>query len=487
MDKNELLAMLGLGASPANDSSGGLKVSKAKANAAAAHGPHAVDVDKWEKGRGPALLEKYDSLRNLKIVPDVGGNVSEELRPACVSDFHALAFEPDAKIMDGCQDVMRHDFIKSLTVSDEFRGLKRFTTLNLFNSEIASIQFAEQFDKLHAEVPKKKQQERQHNPADEDEGGIEYQADVMHAAASAAQQAQEEIDLAAGACNTFGIEPGQFQRNNPKGAIELYLKIRNDPTLRKIVEEAGKFRRTAQGQSRNRLAPGYDDMVGVTLGGDVEKLLSSELVKLGIPELEDELLGRIVERQASCRDFRSPKGTKAGPIVVAIDESSSMESAMPCGTRRIDAAKALALGMAWVARNQGRWCALLAWASEGERRTLVLPPNNWPFEELVDWLGGFFAGGTVPPVSDIETLWSQMGCPTGKTDVLLVTDGVFELPDQTVQSFLAWKKKARAKLIGIQVGAGHQVLGGLPKISDTSHAIESLTADSDAAKSALNL
>lgn len=487
MDKNQLLALLGVeGISPAS-SSGGMKVSKGKANATAAHGPHAVEVDKWEKGRGPALLEKYGSLRSLKLVPDVGGTITEELRPACVSDFHALSFEPDAKLLEGCQDVMRHDFVKSLTASEEFRGLKRFTTLNLFNSEIASIQFAEQFDKLHVEVPKKKQQERQHNPGDEDEGGIEYQADMMHAAAKAAEKAQEEIDLAAGACSTFGIEPGQFQRTNPKAAVELYLKIRNDPTLRKIVEEAGKFRRTAQGQSRNRLAPGYDDMVGVTLGGDVEKLLSSELVKLGIPELEDEILGRIVERQAACRDFRTPKGTKAGPIVVAIDESSSMEATMPCGTRRIDAAKALALGMAWVARNQGRWCALLAWASADERRTLVLPPSNWPFEDLIEWLSGFFGGGTVPPAEDIESLWEKMGCPTGKTDVLLVTDGVFELPDQTVQTFLSWKKKAKAKLIGIQVGAGHEVLGGLPKISDISHAVESLTADADAAKSALNL
>ena len=95
----------------------------------------------------------------------------------------------------------------------------------------------------------------------------------------------------------------------------LYRRVRSNPTLRRICELAGRFRRVAQSRQRRKAAQGLDDVVGVVTDGDLGRLLPQELAKLAIPEFEDDTLRRLVERQLMCREYRSMEPVGKGPIL----------------------------------------------------------------------------------------------------------------------------------------------------------------------------
>src|SRR5206468_10027613 len=116
---------------------------------------------------------------------------------------------------------------------------------------------------------------------------------------------------------------------------------------------------------------GTDDVAGVVLDGDVGKLLPHELAKLAVPGLADDVLRRVVERQAMCRRMTGTEPVVKGPVIVCCDESGSMQG------EKNHASKALALAMAWIARRQKRWCSLIAYSGDSGERLLPLPPHRW--------------------------------------------------------------------------------------------------------------
>ena len=79
----------------------------------------------------------------------------------------------------------------------------------------------------------------------------------------------------------------------------------------------------AASRQRQKVAHGLDDVVGVEPGGDVGRLLPSELARLAVPELELDTLRRIVERQALCREHHAVEPVGKGPILVVVDESGA--------------------------------------------------------------------------------------------------------------------------------------------------------------------
>jgi hypothetical protein len=128
--------------------------------------------------------------------------------------------------------------------------------------------------------------------------------------------------------------------------------------------------------------------VGVGPGGDVGRLLPVELAKLAIPELELDTLRRIAEREALCREYHAVEPVGKGPVIIALDESGSMD-----GTK-IHTAKALALALAWVARQQRRWAGLIAYSGRSGERLLALPPGRGDEAALCDWLSAFIGQGS---------------------------------------------------------------------------------------------
>ena len=190
-------------------------------------------------------------------------------------------------------------------------------------------------------------------------------------------------------------------------------------------------------------------------------------MKLGIPELELDLMRRLVERQCLCREFEAIEKVGLGPIVIVIDESGSM-----IGSRN-ESAKAIALTLASIARKQGRWCGLVAFSGGSGHRVLALPPTKWNQVQLYSWLESFIGMGSDQdvPIGEMPAIFNEIGAPLGKTDIIYVTDAELRISEKKASVFKDWKRTVQARLISLVLNSDP---GQLSSISDEVHLINSL-------------
>lgn len=459
MDKNELLGMLDLGGS--DKPSGADPIATETTAPTAAPSDTAIQLDDWGIRRGKDLLAENPAIRK---------HLGDEAQLAA-ADLFGLAFEPDPQPVEACTDQTRLDFVRTLMETPEYHSLHTDTMLHDIASEIAATHFSEQLGRLYVEERKCK------TPAERDLA-------CMKCASSALSKATAEVAEAKDAESALGMGPGGHGSNDPKAIAALYRRVRNSATLRRICELAGRFRRFAQGKQRQKAAHGMDDVVGVEMDADLGRLLPHELAKLAIEDFEDDTLRRLVERQTMCREHRTLEPVAKGPIVVVVDESGSMQN------DKGHTAKAIALALAWVARQQRRWVALVAFSGGAEGRTLALPPGRWNEVALMDWLEAFLGGGTtldVPLVELPNTYWPRFvkdGLTRGKTDVLIITDAIVQAPAEIVASFNAWRAAEQARVISLIIQGEP---GDLAKVSDETHKVQTLDTSETGVEAALSI
>jgi uncharacterized protein with von Willebrand factor type A (vWA) domain len=298
--------------------------------------------------------------------------------------------------------------------------------------------------------------------------------------ARALTAAHEEIGELHETAAALGLGPGSPGSNDAKAIADLFRRVRSDPALQRICELAGRFRRVAQSRQRRKTLHGLDEVVGVEPGGDLARLLPHELAKLAVPELELETLRRLVERQTLCRDDQASEPVGQGPILVVVDESGSMAG------EPVHTAKALALALAWLARRQNRWCALIAYSGDSGERLLPLPPGRWNETALADWLSEFLGHGSDldVPIRELPRMSADLRAPAGVTDVILVTDAQVRIPGSLRTPFLAWKTAAQVRVQALVLGADP---GDLAAVADEVHRVDRLDPASDAVGRVLSL
>jgi uncharacterized protein with von Willebrand factor type A (vWA) domain len=428
----------------------------------------ALEVDEWGLRRGRDLVEASERLRELCT----GEHAA--------ADFHAAAFDPDPTLRDGCADRRRWEFLRQLLETPEYRSLHAETMLRAAAAEVAAVAFAEQFAELaKAEAPEESKEEAAKGVKEAVPAG-ETEMATMKAVCRALRDAREGVDEVAAVEGAFGMGPGSPGSNDPRALAALFRRVRGDPTLRRICDLAGRYRRVAQSKQRQKLLHGVDDMVGVVLDGDLGRLLPHELARLALPEFEDDALRRLVERQAMCREYRSAEPVAKGPILVTVDESGSMQG------DRVHTAKALALALAWVARQQRRWCGLVAYSGDTGERLLPLPPGRWEEGALADWLTRFLGGGSDldVPIAELPDYYHRLGAPPGVTDVLLLTDAVCRIPDAMRERFLAWKELAKARVHALILNTR---AGDLAAVSDEVYLLATLDVTEEGVEKALSI
>jgi uncharacterized protein with von Willebrand factor type A (vWA) domain len=464
MDPNELLKLLNLNAKPPDSASPPTTSEPPSAHPAQSTNPTALEVDEWGLRRGRDLVAESERLQKLG---------TDEVAAA---DFFTAGFEPEPKLLDGCADPRRHQFLSQLLGTPEYRALHADTRLDDTAAAIAAGHFAEQFARL------KKEDEREPNPAAAGTpgDGLADEMAALRAVGKAVAEARKEVDELKDAAAALGLGPGQPGSNDPRTIAEIYRRVRNDPALRRISELGGKFRRVAASKQRQKVTHGLDDVVGVEPGGDIGRLLSSELVKLAVPELELDTLRRIVEHQALCREHHVVEPVGKGPILCVVDESGSMEGP------KAHTAKALALALAWVARQQRRWAGLIAYSGASGERLLALPPGRWNESALCDWLSAFIGGGSDldVPINELPRMYREIGAPAGVTDLVMITDAKCRIPRELKIHFLDWKRSARVRAVALVIGSAP---GDLESVCDEVHRVNALDPAGDAVGRVLSL
>lgn len=427
--------------------------------------PTALAHDKWSLRRGEEVASELPAFERLGL---------DELEAA---DCFAAAFEPAPELVERCEDELRQQYFETLLETPDYQALHQQTQCDSLASEIASVNFAEGWARV--------KESQQDGGSDSGTGTKTKKKDprdsVIGGVAQALEKAKEEVKELQDAKDGLGLGPGAPGANDTKAISNVFKRVRNSDTLHKILAKVSSFKFLAASQQRKKALHGMDDVVGVTLGDNLGAVLPHELGQLADPDLEDDVLRRLTEKQLMMREYRAVEPQGKGPVVVVVDESGSM-----CGDK-VHTAKALALAMTWLARQQKRWCALIAFSGGTEGRLLTLPPGRWDEEALCDWLEAFLGGGTccdVPLVELPNRYWIEMKVPQGKTDILCITDAIVYVPEEVKENFLRWKQQESVRLYTIVI---EEEPGDMAAVSDEVYKVPAITANEEAVAKVLSI
>lgn len=489
-EAENLLAMMDLDADVPEAAGGDDPVS---GDAKAPQGPppaeHVLKLDNWGKRRGLELVRDEQTRAACGIEgpppeaqPDGSDapHTDEEVAwGRALADLHGAAFEPDLRLNPKCQDELREQFVNQLVETPDFQEMRQNTVLNPAAAEIATAAFAKQYAVRVAEAKRDKAQGK---------GGPDGDILTMKAAAAACAAASKAVGDFKDACDMTGLgTPQASGKLDRERMAKLFKRVRTSPNLAKIAKLAGRFRRLAQSKQRQKVVHGADEVVGVTMGDEIGRLVPAELVKLVDPTFALDTTRRLLEKQTLVRETKATEPVGKGPIVVVVDESGSM------GGQPIETAKAFALALAWIARKQKRWCVLVSFSHGAEIEVpggeCVLPPNRPNEEALLNWLEHFYGGGTCldVPLGAVPARWPEyvkQGMARGKTDLIVITDGEMRLPDELKASFLGFKAAEKCKLTTICIGCS---AGPLEGVSDHVHKVAAITTESEAVGEVLSI
>jgi uncharacterized protein with von Willebrand factor type A (vWA) domain len=302
----------------------------------------------------------------------------------------------------------------------------------------------------------------------------------------AVEQAQDDVDTAKDCAAGLGLG-GDGSRVDSQSLARYFARVKNDDTLRKILAMAGRMRKRCKSLQSHKTHAVRGEITGIELGGDVSRLIPSELAMVSgaVPDLEMYSLYRLAQRRCLCYKNSKNEQQQSGPIVVCVDESGSMDG------DKVVAAKGLAMAMAWLASYQKRWIALVGYSGGDAGTRLVLPPGHNQQDALIEWLLHFYGRGSDldVPLNELPGIyWDEFvatGMPRGKTDVVMITDAVVWCPDHVTDKYRAWAKAEKVKTYGIVIG-GHPA-GDLAKVCDRHWEMPAIALETDAVESVLSI
>lgn len=267
----------------------------------------------------------------------------------------------------------------------------------------------------------------------------------------AAQAANEQLDEAADALDGLGCGTGPGAKNrvaSPRG--DVLNAVRSDARLRRIAKLAGRLRAQAIQKQNTKAKHGREELCDVTVGGDLARLLPSEVVFLADPDLEALLYRKLIENAALEYELRGLETKAEGPIVLVVDESGSMRGSND------EWAKAVSLALMEVAARQKRVFAYVHFDDGVTRVDTFANPGAVGLPELLACVEHFTGGGTsiASGLAEADRIIGQAKEHRDfkRADVVLITDGADSDRAGQLAATRAFKAKGAA-LFNIGIGS----------------------------------
>lgn len=234
-----------------------------------------------------------------------------------------------------------------------------------------------------------------------------------------------------------------------KRVRDAHSRLTSSARLRKIAALAGRLQRVAAAKLRSKVRPGVGAVHGIGLGGlsDLARLLPSELVAFRRPRLRTLLLARLVEHRALCYLMEGREPLSRGPIVVLLDESSSMRE-----YGKDIWSKAVALALMSTATKQKRAWHLVAF-NGGITREVEIPAGKATAADICRALDHRCSGGTdfnAPVLRAVELIRSAKTMK--QADVVMITDGEDSLQPATIEAATSLTKTEGVSFVCVCVG-----------------------------------
>jgi uncharacterized protein with von Willebrand factor type A (vWA) domain len=305
------------------------------------------------------------------------------------------------------------------------------------------------------------------------------------AARPALEEAEGELEAMSAAVKTFtngyadGGMGGGSSSMSLKEKLQLANRVGQSERLRQIAQLCGRMTRIALQTQKTRIIHPPDEIVGITIGNDIGKMLPAETALLAEPMLEAFFFKKYADKSLMQLDMRGSEKQGRGPVIVALDSSGSMSGALGGQASKEAWSKAVMLALLAIARKQKRDFAVLHFSDVGEMKAFVFPKGEARSTDLIATTEFFYGGGTAYDTWMQAALKLVEESRFNRADVICVSDGDVHISARLEQD---WNRRRRERemrcysvLLGDQRGAA-----ALGRISDALATVDDLRKDTSA-------
>ncbi|MFI8203275.1 VWA domain-containing protein [Streptomyces sp. NPDC085937] len=305
---------------------------------------------------------------------------------------------------------------------------------------------------------------------------------IRSAARTAAATAAEAVRQEAALMRAWGVGAGETERMPFDERARLAERLRSG-RLARWAELIGRFRRMAAGERARKVENATGELVGVTLGDDLSRVIPSELAVLGVPELRAVFAARYAAGELMLYDSRGEQATGRGAVIACVDTSHSMYAEGPGGITREAWSKACALALLDQAREAGRDFVGILFSGSDKLRVFRFPGDRpAPVTDVLDFAETFLGGGTdfQRPLGTAAKILEEEFDSTSRArgDIVLITDDACEVSENWTRLWNEIKRRLDFRLFGVAVAAPDTATASgsvLESLCDNLRTVDDLT------------
>lgn len=442
--------------------------------------PYAIRHDRWDKKTFDNLLNEmrdFTTERNilcetapsgdtlwadalwslLKVEPHI--NPAEAIRPSrlvnerVIREFHGLTQTEELRAMGTVGDDVAAA-MGAMALRPDLAGLldklKKEQELadQIEQQQMELFEFgqSEDFDPDQAAQMQADIDAQMEALAD----ALDGKADMMRSklrqgADKAAKGAGEQNDAAA----TYGFERGSLQKMDASKRIALAKRL-NNQKLKDVADLFGRMRRLQLSEQRRKVDYARDEVVSVTVGDDLARMLPTELTKMEDADFEWLFYLDLIEHRVPSYKLEGTDKVGRGGIVYLPDESGSMS-----GIRDVFS-KAFGLCLLSQCRDEGRSFSAYPFSSAQDMRVMhFTEPSDFTPERIIDFAEKFFGGGTdIRPSLRAAMDWLLEEAASNnfeRSDIVIGSDGDFPYDDAFHAQLKADQEKIKARIWGLSI------------------------------------
>lgn len=269
-----------------------------------------------------------------------------------------------------------------------------------------------------------------------------------------------------------------FKKSDHRAKLDLLHKLQDSPKLKKVAQMAGRLTDIALSQQSQKIKRGFEEVYSVQQGRDLSRLLPQEILKLLDDDREFEFLKNWSEAKTLEYALKGKEKKAKGAIVVAIDESGSMQ-----GENEVWS-KAVAMALLNIAIKQKRSFHVIHF--NGNRNPKSLPTHDFPKNEnvsktkIIEMVEYFMGGGTdfEAPLTRARMAIEEQR-EYHKADIIFITDGSCAVSDSWLQEYKEWKKANGVAVYSILMDSAWNSDASLKEFSNTIYKLSNFTTDSE--------
>lgn len=418
--------------------------------------------------------------RQLSEDPDLDFTCAKK-RHELLKDLYHQFFRKDLNPNPDVSPSLSKIF-ETLNKIDDFRNLRASTTGDKNASYIAACKFEEEMKRLLLEIEAK-----EHKDFDMEDDLGEYidahQDGFRFRMRQITKNAAEEVDMQQ-AIEGLGIGKEDKPGESFKASInmkKMSKKLLANPNHARIMQLLGRFKRVADSTMRTK-SEGQEELVGITMGNDLDNILPEEIAEFMDPDTEVAFLdkysnGNLLQYDTSAKN---PEGK--GDMIIVLDESGSMVEGKidlnpTCSF--LEVSRAILFGLATIAKKDNR-------------RLRVIRFDGGAVEQKFDTMDDVMMFALDGPVkyggTSYDNMLSRLMLVMGeerkkKSDVIIVSDGESTITKDYLDAYTKMKEEIGFKTLSIMIGSCGYELGRISDVVFNNVSGEQLHPDSPVMKS----